>query len=224
MEAPEYPMRINKYLAMKKLATRRGADELIAKKKVLINGRLAVLGDKVSETDAVEVKGTKHKQNFLYIAYHKPKDSNGHPTLPPGVRALITLGEHDAGLTIYTNDSRLTEILTNPETSPEKEYMVKTQTPLRSNFQEKMEHGVEFDEFVSGPCRVAIVDDYTFVIALREQKKNQVRRMCSALHTEVRDLLRTRVANIVIGKLPAGQTRPIKDEELTAFLATVGFS
>ena len=51
-----FPMRINKYLAHKGYATRVGADELISKNRVFINGRVAVLGDKVLETDEVEVK------------------------------------------------------------------------------------------------------------------------------------------------------------------------
>ncbi len=49
-------MRINKYLALEKNATRREMDVLIRNGKVLINGRTAVLGDKVSETDKVEVR------------------------------------------------------------------------------------------------------------------------------------------------------------------------
>ena len=70
---PEYPMRINKYLALKGYSTRRGADELIEAKKVLINGKLALLGSKVNEEDNVEVKGkTKHKP-YIYLAFYKPK-------------------------------------------------------------------------------------------------------------------------------------------------------
>lgn len=49
-------MRINKYLALQKRSTRREADELIKKKRVFINGRLAVLGEKVKEGDRVEVR------------------------------------------------------------------------------------------------------------------------------------------------------------------------
>jgi 23S rRNA pseudouridine2604 synthase len=221
-EKSRFPMRINKYLALKQFATRRGADELILRNKVLINGKLAKLGDKVTESDVVEVKGTKHKQTFLYFIHHKNK-AGDLPTFPPGVRPLVTLGEHDTGLMLYTNDGRITDVVTNPETSPEKEYVVKTQTPIRANFKDKMEHGVEFDDFVSGSCRVAVIDETTFVIALREQKKNQVRRMCSALHTEVASLHRTRIANLAIGPLHSNTSRPVKGDELEAFLKALGF-
>lgn len=66
MENLIFPMRINRYLALKKhSASRREADELIKKKQVFINGRLAVLGDKVQKSDIVEFnfrgKPTPHK-------------------------------------------------------------------------------------------------------------------------------------------------------------------
>ena len=62
METPEFPMRINRYLAHQKHTTRRGADALIEKKLVIINGRIAVLGDKVNKGDVVEVSGKTSKK------------------------------------------------------------------------------------------------------------------------------------------------------------------
>jgi len=66
---PDYPMRINKYLALKGYSTRRGADELIEAKKVTINGKLAVLGSKVNEADTVEVKGKSKQKPYKYLAF-----------------------------------------------------------------------------------------------------------------------------------------------------------
>jgi len=67
----EYPIRLNKYLALKNIATRRGADKLITDRKVFINGKVAVLGSQVKEGDKVEVKGHKEVP-YLYYAYNKP--------------------------------------------------------------------------------------------------------------------------------------------------------
>lgn len=72
-QANVYPMRINKYLAHKGVATRTGVDELIKHQKVLINGNIAKLGDKVLETDNVEVRGVHTKKKYVYFAYNKPK-------------------------------------------------------------------------------------------------------------------------------------------------------
>ncbi len=49
-------MRINKYLALKRNSTRREVDQLIIKKRVFVNGRLAVLGERIEETDKIEVR------------------------------------------------------------------------------------------------------------------------------------------------------------------------
>ena len=74
-EPLEFPVRINKYLAHKGFSTRRGADELIEKGQVTINGNIAKLGDQVQESDVVEVSEKVLAQNALrhrYVAYHKP--------------------------------------------------------------------------------------------------------------------------------------------------------
>jgi 23S rRNA pseudouridine2604 synthase len=61
---PVFPMRINKYLAMEGRGSRREMDRLVEEGKVIINGRVAVLGDKVNEGDKVEIKfrGVKEKK------------------------------------------------------------------------------------------------------------------------------------------------------------------
>ncbi len=213
------PMRINKYLAFKKISTRRGADELIEKKKVFINSKLAVLGDKVNENDKVEIKDAKAKE-YIYFAYNKPI---GVETDSPRVD-LFPLGRLDKnsyGLMILTNDGRITDQLLNPKYSHEKEYVVKTKEKLRSNFKQKMEAGVNIEGYVTKKCKVKIINDFTFKIILTEGKKHQIRRMCSNLFQEIADLKRERIMNIKLGNLKSGGTREIKGEELTLFLSSV---
>lgn len=71
MEIPKYPMRINKYLALRYKSNRREVDKLIANKQVYINGKLASLGTKVNERDLVEVWRDETKTK-IYIPYQKP--------------------------------------------------------------------------------------------------------------------------------------------------------
>ena len=211
-----YPMRINKYLAWKKISTRRGADELVEKKKVFINGKLAVLGDKVKESDLVEVKGAKPKE-YLYFAYNKPI---GLETSSPKEK-LFPLGRLDKnshGLMILTNDGRITDQLLSPKYFHEKEYIVKTKEKLRSNFKQKMEAGVNIEGYVTKKCKVTIINDFTFRMTLTEGKKHQIRRMCSNLFQEVVDLRRERIMNIKLGNLKPNASREIKGKELTLFL------
>lgn len=221
-------MRINKYLAHEKHSTRRGADELIKKGQVFINNRLAVLGDKVNETDKVEVRFRGKPAPYIYLAYNKPR---GVPTEEISVKDVFPIGRLDKdshGLIILTNDGRITEGLLSPEYEHEKEYLVSTKEKLRGNFKDKMEAGVQIENDPPSrsfgvasrtkPCKVKIIDDHTFKVILTEGKKHQIRRMCVTLFQEVDDLERIRIMNIELGKLASGQYREIKDDELQTFL------
>lgn len=212
-------VRINKYLALKKISTRRGADELIKQKKVFINGKPAVLGAQVTEKDKVEVRGAEEKK-YVYYAYNKPI---GVETSSPkeGLFPLGRLDKASHGLMILTNDGRITDGLLNPKFFHEKEYVVKTLNKLRSNFKQKMEAGVDIEGYMTKPCKVQTLNDFAFRVTLTEGKKHQIRRMCANLFQEVADLKRERIMNIKLGKLGINSLREIKGEELANFLSSL---
>jgi 23S rRNA pseudouridine2604 synthase len=214
-------MRINKYLALKQISTRRGADELIISKKVFINKKLAVLGSKVNENDKVEVKGIEDKI-YVYYAYNKPigveTDSPREDLFPIG-----RLDKASHGLLILTNDGRITDKLLNPKYIHEKEYLVTTKEKLRSSFKNKMEAGVNIEGYVTQKCKVKILNENTFRIILTEGKKHQIRRMCANLFQEVADLKRERIMNIKLDKLKPKGIREIKGKELDVFLKSLSF-
>ncbi len=240
-EQPVFPMRINKYLALKKHSTRRGADELIKKKLVFLNGKPAVLGDKVTEADIVEVKFRGRPTPNIYFAYNKPEGltiqelmatesteeksrpiRGGKPKalpLPAGVFPVGGLDKDARGLVILTNDGRLTDILLSPNHDHEREYVVATHGPLRSSFKEKMEGGVKIEDGVTKKCKVRVIDNTVFKIVLREERRHQIRRMCAALFQEVKDLQRVRIMNISVKPLKEGDWRKLEGKELADFLA-----
>ncbi len=225
-------MRINKYLALKKHSTRRGADELIKEKKVFINGKLAVLGDKVNANDNVEVRFRGKLKPYKYIAYNKPiglvthsaqgKDKDIADEFPvPDVFPVGRLDKDSHGLIILTNDGRITERLLGPEHFHEKEYLVKTKNDLRTSFKEKMEAGVKIESEMTAKCKVQVIGKRKFKVTLTEGKKHQIRRMCSALFQEVEDLKRVRIMNIELGTLAEGSYREITGKELEVFLKSL---
>lgn len=236
---PDYPMRINKYLALKGYATRKAADEFIEKKTVFINGRLAVLGDKVAETDNVEIRTSKNSpaKKLVYFAYNKPKSVITHSPgegesdireLLPGLTkqyAIFPVGRLDKdshGLIILTNDGRITDRLLNPEKEHEKEYAVRTKSKIRESFKKHAEEGIDIEGYMTKPAKVRILNDNTFNIILKEGKKHQIRRMVVALFNEVSDLQRTRIMNIELGSLKPGATRPIEGVELETLMKSLG--
>src|SRR3989344_8713980 len=138
-----YPMRINKYLAHKGIATRKAADALIERGGVKINGRKAVLGDKVLEKDTVEVRGAQ--KQYRYFAYNKPVGVITHsPQLgekdiatSTKLRDVFPVGRLDKashGLIILTDDARITDRLLSPRYDHDKEYFVQVRQELPNNF------------------------------------------------------------------------------------------
>ena len=227
-------MRINKYLALKNIASRREADLFINDKKVLINGKIALLGDKVNENDKVEIKG--ENKNYVYFAFNKSKGVLTHSgddlnrdintylnklNIKEKVYPLGRLDKDSFGLIILTNDGRITDKLLNPKFAHEKEYIVKTKYKLRSNFKEKIEQGVNIEGYKTKPAKVKIIDDNTFSIILTEGKKHQIRRMVVALFNEVESLKRIRIMNIKLEKLKPNTLREIKGKELEIFLKSL---
>jgi 23S rRNA pseudouridine2604 synthase len=227
-----FPMRINKYLAMKGYSTRRGADELIAKKVVTINGRPAVLGDKVNETDVVEVRKNAKADEYVYYACYKPADitlldtrkgQEGFAnTLPlKGVFPIGSLDRDAAGLIIFTNDRRIIDRLENPAHAHPKTYMVEVREPFRNNFKEKLEAGVSIEGAPAIPCHVAFKGPTAALITITDSK-NRIRQICSLFGANVEKLTRTEILNIKLGKLNPNGHRKIDGEELQVFLKSLG--
>src|SRR3989344_3231566 len=229
----EYPMRINKYLAHKNFATRREADTFIEQGKVLINGRKAVLGDKVSENDVVEVRfRTKEHRYFAYnkprgIITHSPEEDERdiRQSIPlVGVFPVGRLDKDSHGLIILTDDGRITDKLLNPEYVHEKEYVVTVKETLAANFRERMEKGVNIEGYTTKPCTVKILGEKKFSITLTEGKKHQIRRMCASLGYVTADLERIRIMNIKLAGLKLGEHRALKDAELASFLRALALA
>ncbi len=217
-----YPMRINRYLALRGQATRRAADKLIAAGKVSINGRIAKLGDKVNAKDKVEI-AERPAIKYTYLTYHKPA---GEPTMERYLGKLFPLGRLDKesrGLMILTDDGRLTDRLLNPDYDHEKEYLVSVDKPLKEGVLNRFARGmlIEGETDKTRPAIIDQEDQYTFRITLTEGKKHQIRRMCAAWGYTVTDLLRVRIANVELESLGQGKTRPIGGRVLNEFLASL---
>jgi 23S rRNA pseudouridine2604 synthase len=231
----EYPIRINKFLALRGDSTRRGADVLIEERKVTINGRLAKLGDSVNEKDTVVVKGLDKKE-YLYFAYYKPRGmithspQNDEESIEDAVRGQIKgdvfpigrLDKDSHGLIILTNDGRITEKLLSPNRVHEKEYIVTVDKPITARFLKDMERGVDIEGYRTKPAKAKEIGHCKVGIVLTEGKKHQLRRMCANLGYTVKDIKRVRIMNITLGSLRARAWRPIQGKELQDFITLLG--
>lgn len=232
MENITYPARINRYLAHKGFGTRRSVEKLITRGDVFINDKVAVLGDKVTDTDVVKVKD-QPRSDFIYIAYNKPIGVVTHS--PQGdeediqgllkrkdVAPIGRLDKASHGLIILTNDGRITDRLLNPKFEHDKEYVVKVNKKISDSALRKMESGVRIENYTTKPTKVKRLGDYTFAIVLTEGKRHQIRRMVTALGYTVVDLKRTRILSIKIKNLKQGERREVSGMELEDFLNILG--
>lgn len=232
-------MRINKYLAHTGVASRREADTLIQQKKVRVNGKIAEMGQKIEESDKVEIIGkTKPKS---YLAYYKGRGIITHSPAEGetdiasrlasdyGITHVSPVGRLDKdseGLIILSNDGRITGPLLDPEAKHDKEYEVLVDKRVSSMFIRTMAAGVDIEGYRTKPA-VAIPNpknDKRFKLIITEGKKHQIRRMCAALGYQVQSLKRVRIMNIEVGKLKPNQYRKIQGKELQTFLSELGIS
>lgn len=230
------PMRINRYLAEKGISTRRGADVMIAKGEITINGRVAQLGDKVLAKDKVEIAGMEAKKIYAYYAYYKPtgivtvgaqgdeKEIRDVMKFPVKVFPIGRLDKDSEGLLIMTNDGRVTDRLLNPKSEHQKEYVVRTHETILNPLLQHLKAGVRLGDDKTKPALVRKTSSHTIEIVLTEGKNRQIRRMCASLGYNVTELKRLRIENIEIGSLKSGAYREIEGKELVKFLEILGLN
>jgi 23S rRNA pseudouridine2604 synthase len=232
----EYPMRLNRFLALRGIATRRKADEMIQSGEVFLNGIKAKVADKVNhpnEDIEIHEMGYREKKALMYVAYYKPRgvithtpkkneqdiaSVSGHPDLFP----LGRLDKDSEGLMILTNDGRITERLLHPRFSHEKEYVVTINTPLTGQMKDALSRGIMSEGERLTIKKLEVLDPATLSIVLTEGKKHQVRRMLESIGVHVTRLVRVRIMSIHLGSLKEGVSRELKGPARKSFLRELG--
>ena len=142
--------RINKYLSEVGYCSRREADKLILEGKVTINGKIPEIGTKVEDSDKVEVKGQrieKSKRQNIYLAFNKPVgivcttdrkvESNNVIDFIKYPKRIFPIGRLDKlseGLIFLTNHGDIVNKILRARNNHEKEYIVKVNRPIHSDF------------------------------------------------------------------------------------------
>ena len=231
----EYPVRINRYLKLQGISSRREADRLIEAGQVLVNGEPAVLGQKIEKDDEVKVsfRAQKKLQDRTYVVFNKPrgvvsvnaqrdeKDFRDFGKFPADIAPVGRLDKDSHGLLFLTNDGRIVNRMLNPEFDHEKEYEVRVNKSVTEQFIKRMSKGVNIEGYMTKPAVVTKTGETTFRIILTEGKKHQIRRMATALGYEVLDLKRTRIMNITLGDLKEGSWRNLSKSEVSTLLKTL---
>lgn len=228
-------VRINKYLAMCGIASRRAADQMVLEGRVIVNGRVAnEPGLKVDpKRDEVVVDGrelAKPEARKVYILFNKPRNviTTSHDErdreqifdfidVRERVFPVGRLDRKTTGLLILTNDGTLAHRLMHPSSQVQKEYLATLDTKFPGSMLQKLTGGMRLKdtgEKVS-PCRAKILDDgMSVLLSIHEGKNHQVRRMFSSLGFEVKRLDRVAYAGLTPGELRRGEWRYLSRNEV----------
>jgi pseudouridine synthase len=217
--------------------SRTDARSWIGAGRVRVNGKVVQNPDHWVdlEKDRVTLDGKPLRQAAkTYVLLYKPKgylttyrDPEGRPTvydLVPEVGAWISpVGRLDldtSGLLIMTNDTDLTERLTNPDHKVPKTYQIKASTLVTDEQIERLRQGVELADGMTRPAvvnRVRNSEKYSFLeMTITEGRNRQVRRMLEAIESKVLKLVRIAIGPVRIGDLPIGKWRNLTPEEVHA--------
>ena len=225
-------MRIQRALARAGVASRRGAEELVAAGRVRINGEIAQTGQSVDPAlDAITVDGKKvgAPAATYWIVLNKPAGVLTTRRDPAGRRTVFELVEGTPGLTyvgrldymtegvlLLTTDGEAAHKLTHPSTEIERTYLA----TVRGDGGEAARAAMRGVELEDGPvfprdvsARRAGRGLWDLELTIAEGRTREVRRLCEALDLRVERLVRTRFGPVKLGSLEPGKTRPLTARE-----------
>ncbi len=229
-------MRLQKYLALSGVASRRTAEKMIADGRVSVNHRVITeMGVQVDETaDLVEVDGSpvSIQEEKHYLAYNKPlgevttvSDPEGRATVMDKFRdypvRLYPVGRLDydsEGLLLLTNDGDMMNHVLHPSREVSKVYLTKVSNQVTEEEIRALRRGVMIDGRLTSPASVRLIRreafDTVLLISIHEGRNRQVRKMVSAIGHQVVSLRRVEFGPVSLGDLPVGKWRRLTETEI----------
>ena len=234
-------MRLQKYLALCGVASRRHAEQMIADGLVQVNGlTVTEMGVQVEENGEGCVRGERviPETEKRYILYHKPmgevttvSDEKGRETVmdhfrdfPVRIYPIGRLDYDSEGLLLLTNDGDLAARLTHPSHEVDKTYLAQVTTHLTAEELHALRSGVVLEDgFRTSPAKVRVIREDAFasqvLVTIHEGHNRQVRRMMEAVGHKVLLLRRVRFGPIDLKGVEKGTWRDLTAEEIAALKA-----
>lgn len=228
-------IRLNRFLALAGIGSRRKCDEFIQQGKVEVNGeKITEMAFRVNPyTDLVKFAGkvVKPTQQFIYILMHKPlhtvctvNDEKGRKTvidlieIPERLYPVGRLDFTTSGALLITNDGELTYYLIHPRFEVKKVYRALLNKLIRPIDLHRFRTGIDLDGFKTAPCKIRelrIINNCSYLeIEMHEGKNRQIRRMFHALGYDVDELERVEFAGLRVSDLKPGEWRELTPVEV----------
>lgn len=237
--------RIQKVLAKAGVGSRREMERAIEAGRVIVNGEVAKLGDKVSPSDELKLDGksvkVENSKLRRVLIYNKPegeictrKDPEGRHTvfdrLPklPGERwvAVGRLDINTSGLLLFTNDGELANRLMHPSRQIEREYAVRVLGEVTQDHIDAMCDGVELEDGFAKFTDVQFFNgsgaNQWFHVVIMEGRNREVRRLWESQGLQVSRLKRVRYGSVFLdSEVRAGTWLELPKKEIDKLAATV---
>ncbi|MFO7726601.1 MAG: pseudouridine synthase [Oceanipulchritudo sp.] len=236
----EKPVRIQKVIADRGLASRREAEGWISEGRVRVNGTIAVLGGTCFPSrDRIEVDDAplpRREPPKMVLAMNKPKGflcTNDDPHASRTVFDLLTpefaeyrlfcvgrLDKDSEGLILLTNDGKLKQRLTHPSYNVAKKYSVELDKPLQEKDLPKLMRGINWEgERLSldrvFPLKGRGKENWKLLeVTLHHGRKREIRRLFYAFGYDVRKLRREQIGRFQLKGLPRGTFRTLSTSEV----------
>lgn len=232
--------RLQKILANAGFASRREIEKWIEAERIKVNGKIAILGTRVSSRDEIFIDNKRvylndDKEDEQTIAYHKPvgqicsrNDPEGRDTVFSHLPKLkqqrwISVGRLDintSGLLLFTTDGELANKLMHPSSEIEREYAVRVLGEVNETMLKKLTKGVKLSD---GEAKFKSVKEagggganHWYNVILTEGKNREVRRLWEAVGVKVSRLMRVRYGEIKLKRtLQAGNWEEVSLDVVT---------
>ena len=214
--------RITKFIADSGVASRRGAENLIARGAVSVNGQqIDTPVFFVDEKDCIVIDGKKitAKTETKLYSFHKPintittrHDPSGRKTIydfiPKKLSDLKYIGRLDyktTGLLLLTNDGELARKMTLPSSKIPRTYIATVYGDLSK--LDLARRGITVSGIKYAPMKIEKIDNKNLRITVTEGKKNEIRIVLRAIGAPVKKLHRISFGKIELGNLANGKIR-----------------
>ncbi len=227
--------RLAKFIARSGVCSRRAAEELIAQKRITVNGETVdspafnVEGNEKILLDGEKLPAVESTRLWLY---YKPtglltthKDTSNRPTvfdnLPAGLPRVISVGRLDLnseGLLLLTNNGELSRTLELPQNGWSRRYKVKVHGRVSQAKIDSLADGVTVDGVAYGPVKILLGEtqgtNTWLTITLQEGKNREIRRLMKYIGLEVARLIRLSYGPFQLGSLKKGEVREVPQKVL----------
>lgn len=232
-------MRLQKYMALCGVASRRKSEQLIKDGHVKVNDILVLeMGFSIDEnTDVVKVDDSiiSTHEKKLYFAFYKPrsvitssKDEKGRKCVLDYFNNIdarvFTVGRLDfdsSGLILVTNDGEFANRVTHPKYECNKTYEAKISGHISDEMLLKLKSGVIIDGYKTSPAEIKIkqlsANSQHMDIIIREGRNRQIRKMVELAGAKVDTLIRTAIGPVQLDNLKSGEYRKLSHSEVQYF-------